>query len=571
MSDIVVGIDLGTTILAQFRRLPCHPSCVSYTDDGVLVGNPATRKLVSNAENTVYDMKRLIGKKIFDENVQKHMKYWPFKVTSDELSHPLVEVNSDSMCLLQRPVDISAKVLKKMVETAELSTQSVINKAVITVPAYFNQSQKAETIEAAKLAGLEVLELITEPSAAAYAYGYDSGKFDNYKILVFDFGGGTFDVSIIEVKEGQFRVMAIGGDTNLGGRDIDNHLLDYCIDEIETTYGRKISGNKKLRQKLLTKCEALKVALSSTKEESIFLGDLFADLDEELLVDRVTLDDECEELFEKAISLTQQTIDDAGLSADDINEVLLVGGTSRIPKLQEMLAEMFMDKSLNNTINLDEAVAYGAAIRATQLQPLCRSSEHLWRSLPPIIAKNSNIPNQQSTSLYTSVNDQNAMRFQIYEGERRLIKDNNFLGEFTLLDLPKGIVGSVKAELILNIDKNGIMHVSASNGERISKLTINYNLKKSNDVNVEEMIKEAKLFEEQDSAEYERLRAKSDLQVEIEKAQYNLEKHNTSATQSYIAALCKNMTDWVKSNETASKQAFKTQLTQFKSSLRQFA
>ncbi|KAI1690879.1 hsp70 protein [Ditylenchus destructor] len=583
----VIGIDLGTTnscvgiwkngrveILANAEGSRVTPSVVSFTqNDGILVGIPASRKKAQNLEHTVYDMKRLLGKSFVDENVQKYMKYWPFKVVSSDSNNrnapPVVQVISQNRWIHQRPVDISAKVLRKMKETAELVARTPITRAVITVPAYFNQNQRLETIEAAKLAGLETMELITEPAAAAYGYGFDSHKYNNYKILVFDLGGGTFDVSIIEVVNGVFEVRAVDGDTNLGGRDFDNLLFEHCNKKIKEQFGqnRDCSQNKKLQQKLLGKCEKLKINLSGSMEDSIYLGDLFADIDDEIYVTRD--DFQCS----------------AKLKPSDINEILLVGGSSRIPAISERLSKMFPGQKLNHSINVDEAVAYGAAVRAAQLcesvknqvpnislieaTPLSLGTDIVGGRFSPLIMKNSQVPVKVETNRITVFNDQSSMEFSIYEGERKLVQHNNLLGKFRIEGLSKGAAGSVKVKLVFELDKNGILHASASHqktdGTSVNaSFDLNYNEKRTADMrSIEEMLSEAKIFEKEDQAEYDRRNALIELEIAIRKVQYEI-ANTLSYNRATKETQCRVIEDWVKQNQDASKEVLEQKLKAFK-------
>uniref|UniRef100_A0A915DPI1 Uncharacterized protein n=1 Tax=Ditylenchus dipsaci TaxID=166011 RepID=A0A915DPI1_9BILA len=469
-------------------------------------------------------MKRLLGKKFSDDNVQKHMKYWPFLVKSDDKDgRPIVVVNTNNSSTKLQPIDISSKVLIKMKETAERVVQKKVNKAVITVPAYFNQAQKMETIEAAKLAGLQTLELITEPSAAAYAYGFDSNRFDDYKILVFDLGGGTFDVSVIEV------------------------------------------------------------ALSSSTEESIYLGDLFADLEEELYISRNDFETRCNELIEKTMEITLKTLQEAKLSKQDINEVLLVGGSSRIPVITRLLTEMFSGKRLNCSVNVDEAVAFGAAVRAAQLCDKTKSEIKpnitLVEATPlslgimidggrfrAMIPRNSQLPTKVETSFFTTVNDQQTMRFCIYEGERKLVQHNNYLGKFSLTGLSKGAAESVSVKLVFELDKNGILHAHASHKTAKESLHLEYKHNHVSDQQtIEEMLRDAKIFQEQDQAEYDRIAAQTNLEIAIRKVQYELNNSTLSAADKlHKYNQCVEYEKWLQENENSSAKVYAYQLDSFK-------
>ncbi|KAI1693452.1 hsp70 protein domain-containing protein [Ditylenchus destructor] len=576
--------------MAGFR---VTPSVVSFTNDDILVGNPASRKKIQNLENTVYDMKRLFGKSFLDENVQRYMKYWPFKLLSSDPNNrdaaPIIEVRSSGNLLHQRPVDISAKVLRKMKETAELVVDTPITRAVITVPAYFNQAQKVETREAANLAGLETMELITEPAAAAYAYGFDSLKYNKNKLLVFDLGGGTFDVSIIEVANGFFKVLAVGGDTNLGECDFDSALFEHCNEKVKELFGLDCShdNNRKIRQLLLRKCEKLKINLSNSSKDSVYLGDLFAvvsSIDAEIIVTQDVFQQVCHSLLSKLMTITSETLKSANLKPSDITEILLVGGCSRIPAISERLCKIFPGKKLNRAINVDEVVAYGAAVRAAQLcenvknevpkislieaTPLSLGTDIGGGRFFPMILKNSQVPTKVEKSFCTGLNDQSSMRFQIYEGERKLSLHNNLLGEFAIEGLSKGAARSTAVKFVFELDKNGILHARASHqktdGTSVhASFDLNYNEKRTADMrSIEEMLRDAKIFEKEDQAEYDRKDALIKLEVAIRKVQYEI-ANTVPHDRTFKETQCRGYEDWIKQNQDASKEVFEQKLKAF--------
>uniref|UniRef100_A0A915CVN6 Uncharacterized protein n=1 Tax=Ditylenchus dipsaci TaxID=166011 RepID=A0A915CVN6_9BILA len=438
--------------------------------------------MTSNLENTVYDMKRLVGKRLTNANVQNNLKYWPFKVVSGELGRPLIEVRHQGVIVQKRAEDISAEVLKKMCHNAQLVLRCPVKKAVITVPAYFDQAQKAATITAANKAGLRVLELITEPAAAAFAYGFDNKECNNCTLL--------------------FRVVGLGGDTNLGGRDIDNSLLTY------------------FENKIKAKCEELKVCLSSSSQDSIYLGDLFADVEDDLVMNCQTFAEICAPLFQKTIDITKKTIEDAGLKPDDIDEILLVGGSSRIPKLQQMLTSLFQNKKLNTSINLDEAVAYGAALRAAQL------SKNEGSSGPNIVlveATPLSLGIAISGDRFTAVIPQNSI-IEVYEA------------------------GSVLVEINFDLNKNGLLKVTASHGDRIQTLELDYTIEREDYQTIDDARYLAEQNKEKDSQEYELVSGFVDLDVDLEKARFQLSQplSLSMAQKEMVLSKCNAVEKWAK-------------------------
>uniref|UniRef100_A0A914W965 Heat shock protein 70 n=1 Tax=Plectus sambesii TaxID=2011161 RepID=A0A914W965_9BILA len=553
MTPPTVGIDLGTTysVVAVYRnaRIQILPntqsirksttaSYVSYGEKELLVGDPAKKKLVSNQGNVVYDMKRLLGKSYADPTVEKSKKYWNFKLEPDGIEKPVVVIKYLGNTLKIRPEDVSAKVLERMAAVAADGLGEKPTKAVITVPAYFNQAQKQATLDAAKKAGLEVPELITEPAAAAYAFTFDKNRLNgNYNLLVYDFGGGTFDVVVVNVDNGNVKIKAIGGDTHLGGRDIDDRLSDHVSKMIYQRCGEDCTGTRRNRAKLMQKVEEMKIELSDTLETSVYIGDLFTEIDEEITIKRGELENLCEDIFVKTIELTKRTLKDAKMSPSDIEEVLLVGGSTRIPRVLQLLGDLFPGKTLNQTIDADEAVAYGAAIRAAQIDGVIKADISLTEATPlslgtdtvgdcfsEIIPRNSSIPITQKLPYYTSANNQTRIAFNIYEGVRPIVDESNRLGTIEINDLDKGEAGSQCVELTLSLDKNGILSVYAEYKGCMEHMMINYaDVRKSCARSIEQMINDAERYAGSDEQERKRREKRFDLGAILEKIGYRID------------------------------------------------
>uniref|UniRef100_A0AC35ERS1 Heat shock protein 70 n=1 Tax=Panagrolaimus sp. PS1159 TaxID=55785 RepID=A0AC35ERS1_9BILA len=594
----VIGIDLGTTfsvvgiwkngkaeIIANKEGSRTTPSCVSYTPKELLVGNAAKTKQDQNLENTVYDMKRLLGK-AYDPEIGKKMG-WPFVVKKGTDDRPLIHVKHLKEPKTVSPEDVSALILKKMKETIERNTGGKISKAVITVPAYFSQAQKQATINAAKIAELEVKELITEPAAAAYAYGFHNKNFDNHNLLVFDFGGGTFDVVLIKVEKASFQVESIEGDTQLGGRDIDTILVEHFAKKIEELHGTDVLEDKRLRQKLLKECVEIKHLLSSDQEAELYLGNVLPDIDEDddedttcIKITREEFDEICDELFKRIISITQNCLFEAKMKPADMHKVLLIGGSSRIPKLQELLADIFTQDKLDCSLNADEAVAIGAAVRAAQIcetttfnappmtlieaTPLSLGTDTTHGRFSILIPRNTCIPCRKTSTFYTSANDQKVATFEIFEGQRPLTVNNNFLGKFSIGNITPGVASSQAILLTFDLNKNGILKVSASHKDEKAELRINYIQNKSPQKNIEDLLKEAKLFKEQDDKTYAAMNAKSSLGTSINKVKYRILKETlTDSQKTQLQNAVNEVEKWFKDTTSNEKNVYEEKKTAF--------
>ena len=540
-----IGIDLGTTYscVAVYRNgkveiIPNEagafttPSVVSFEGKERLIGEAAKENITKNYKNTVYDAKRLIGRRFDDKTVQDDMKRWPFKVVKDENSdRPIIIVDYMNEKKKFFAEEISAMILQKLKQIADDYLKYNVENAIITVPAYFNDSQRQATKDAGRIAGLNVLRIINEPTAAAIAYQLDNQENNDKNILVFDLGGGTFDVSILNVCDGALEVRATNGNTHLGGEDFDNKIMEYCIEEFKNETGVDISRNQKAIRRLKKHCEDAKKILSSARETTIDIESISEDEDMNIVITRTTFEERCKELFEKCFDSIKEALKDAGLTKNDIDDIVLVGGSSRIPKIQEMIKQYFNGKELCKDINADEAVAYGAAYQAASIgeeeeddaleklvlvdvTPLSLGLEIKGGIMSKIIKKNTPIPISKNKIYQTASDNQEEAKFTIYQGERKLVKDNVKIGEYTVKIKGRGKAGEVKFKVDFSIDVNSVLHVNAKeiNKDNEIKLDINAETMKMSDEEIEKKIEEAKKYKMQDKKIVEAIKAKIHLQ-----------------------------------------------------------
>jgi len=534
-----IGIDLGTTyscvgvyrdgevqIIANDMGNRTTPSYVAWTQDERLLGDAAKNQVANNATNTVFDAKRLIGRKFSDPVAQGDIALWPFKVVSDGSAEdkPLIEVTVMGETKRYQPEEISAMVLVKMKQTAEAFLGTRVKDAVVTVPAYFNDSQRQATKDAGEIAGLNVLRIVNEPTAAAIAYGLDGktksdkagAKDADVNILIFDMGGGTFDVSILTIQDTVFEVRATAGDPHLGGEDFDNRLLSHCITDFQRKFKCDPSGNQRALRRLRTQCERAKRQLSSQTSVTIEIDALHEGNDFSLKLSRAKFEELCIDYFKAAMDPVEQCLRDSGMPKSKISEVVMVGGSTRIPKVQQLISDYFGGKELCKSINPDEAVAYGAAVQAAivtgcgsaevqsmlllDVAPLSLGIETVGGLMSKLIERNTTIPTTKSQDFSTTEDYQQEVSISVYEGERAKVADNNFLGKFTLNGIPKSLRGVPKITVTFGLDSNGILEVSAEDVRTNSKSKIQITNDKGRLTpdDIERMLAEAETHKEED-------------------------------------------------------------------------
>ena len=580
-----IGIDLGTTYscVAVWRNgraevIPNEvgeriiPSCVAFTEYTRFIGESAKAQIDCNPDNTVYDVKRLMGRQFNDKNVQDDMNTWSFSVVNNR-NRPEVKVKYMRESKSMHPEQISAMVLEKLKQTAENYLGMPVKDAIVTVPAHFNNSQRQATQDAGKIARLNVIRILNEPTAAAIAYGFDKNNEEALRVLVFDWGGGTFDVTILKAEKGLLNVEATTGDTHLGGNDVDYNMAKYVATGFEKSHKISVLNNKEAMRRIQAACEIAKRQLSTTTSANIFVKSVVNGIDASMYITREKFDELNSEIFNRTLSLVENALADAKLTKDQIDEIVLVGGSTRITTIQSMLQQFFNGKSLCKSVNPDEVVAQGAAIYAAVLTrkasqpimdlllldvtPLSLGIETKGELMSDVVHRNTTIPLKITKGFTTSSNNQTCVSFKVFEGERKMTAENNLLGEFQLNNIPPAMVGVPKLPVTFHINADGILHVSAEvKGTRSrSEITIHNNTGQLEVDEIAAMVEDADRFSQYDDAESRRITARNQLERYIYTEMYKAERKDRN-TRKNIKNSCTEGLKWLKEHQDVERTIF---------------